>query len=534
MSVWADELVEMRLGDCRAELPTLASQSVDAIVTDPPAGIEFMGKAWDTFRDQPPTPSGTQTESWGEFQSPYARGATPRYQASRRERDSFIVYMQGIFCECLRVLKPGGHALVWAIPRTSHWTATALEDAGFEIRDVVTHHFGSGFPKSLDVSKAIDRAAGAEREVVGYDAERARPNRLGQVMGERPYDRSDNGATLTAPATPEAAQWAGWGTALKPASEHWILARRPLEAGSVAAQVLATGTGALNIEATRIATTSRPLLEGTALDTPGKNVYGSDGPGGGSRAVGETSVGRWPANLVLSHGAGCRLVGTEVVIADGHYSGGKGSREAGVTDLTSLRSGTGEDRQVGAELVEAWECEPGCPVSELDQQSGLLTSGANPTTRGSDKFRDTYGDFAGQRVESPQRGLDRGYASRFFYTAKASRSERNQGLWGLQEEPVLWSSGEQSPGTFQSPNTRRQAQNHHPTVKPLELMRWLCRLITPPGGLVLDPFMGSGSTLVAAKLEGFRALGIEREGAYFEIARRRLTWAVHEPGLPLE
>lgn len=195
----------------------LRENSVDSMVTDPPAGIGFMGKAWD---------------------------------GDRGGRDDWVGSMANTFRECLRVLKPGAHALVWALPRTSHWTATALEDAGFEIRDIITHHFGSGFPKSLDVGKAIDRAAGVEREVIGM-----RPRFPDGTRGARPrpekftnrYARgmADLGGLVevTAPATDAAKQWQGWGTALKPASEHWILARAPLAESTIASNVLKFGTG---------------------------------------------------------------------------------------------------------------------------------------------------------------------------------------------------------------------------------------------------------------------------------------------------
>jgi hypothetical protein len=195
-------------------------------------------------------------------------------------------------------------------------------------------------------------------------------------------------------------------------------------------------------------------------------------------------AGRWPANLVLTHGEGCQPVGVRKVRSDG---GGQAEHSSG-----GLLNTTGATRGPrwnyadpdGTETVEAWECDPDCPVFLLDQQSGTLTSGANPTRRGSDKFRDTYGDFTGQRECTPARGIDQGGASRFFYTAKAGRDER------------VTIDGE-----------------GHPTVKPLALMRWLVRLITPPGGLILDPFGGSGTTGEAAMLEGFTAVVLDKDPA---------------------
>jgi site-specific DNA-methyltransferase (adenine-specific) len=298
----------------------------------------------------------------------------------RMARDSrdFQSWCETWAVEALRVLKPGGHMLAFGGTRTYHRLTCAIEDAGFEIRDCLSWLYGSGFPKSLDVSKAIDKAAGAEREVVGPGryAGRESATDLG-VMND---DAWEGGAprTLTAPATAEAAEWEGWGTALKPAWEPIVVARKPL-AGTVAANVLQHGTG----------------------------------------------------NVVLDEEAAARL----------------------------------------------------------DGEVGELTSGANPTRRDSDKFRTAYGDFEGQRECHAPRGTDTGGPSRFFYTAKASSAERDGAT--------------------------------HPTVKPLALMRWCVRLVTPPGGVVLDPFAGSGTTLLAARDEGFRAVGIEREPEYAAMAAER-------------
>lgn len=318
--------------------------------------------------------------------------------------------MTPIFVECLRVLKPGAHGVVWAIPRTSHWTATALEDAGFEIRDVITHHFGSGFPKSLDVSKA------------------------------------------------GAAGWPGWGTALKPASEHWILIRKPL-IGTVVANVLKHGTGALNVDACRVdyaSAADKASATPQGACTSGAQTHALPGSGGDRREFTRPAqVGRWPANLILSHAIAC----------------------------------------------ETGACSPGCPIAALDEQSGERCGAASPVkgTEPSNSTTNAYGEYrraASARVD-PVGGASR-FFPRFRYQAKASRSERSAG------------------GTV---------DNKHPTVKPIELMRWLIRLVTPPDGVVLDPFMGSGSTLVAAKLEGMSAIGIERDLASVETARGRIRAA---------
>lgn len=259
-------------GDCLDWLRTVESESVDSIVTDPPAGIAFMNKAWD-----------------------HHKGG----------RAQWVAWLAEILRECLRVLKPGGHALVWSIPRTEHWTACAVEDAGFEIRDGVYHLFAQGWPKSLDVSKAIDAAAGAEREMVGRKTYAGRGMR--PVLPSTPTetygvnrDPFRDTREVTAPVTDDARRWQGWGTALKPAVERWVLARKPL-AGTVAENVLAHGTGALNIDGCRVPCDVRP-----ARELGGETQrWGSYAAHTSSRAIGETTLGRWPANVVLSHAETC-------------------------------------------------------------------------------------------------------------------------------------------------------------------------------------------------------------------------------------
>ncbi len=399
-----DADVILYAGDCIEVMARMPGSSVDAIVTDPPYGLEFMGKGWDGFG----TPLGFQTwtEAWA--------------------------------VEAFRVLKPGGHLLAFAGTRTYHRMASGVEDAGFEIRDCIAWMYGSGFPKSLDVSKAIDKAAGAEREVVG-----TRTTGIGTGYGNTAFIGDSENKNLTAPATPEAKAWNGWGTALKPAFEPVVVARRPL-IGTVAANVLENGTGALNIDACRIGT------NGETIATPQSDPH-KRGATAGEYAISTrdtermhaaqqasiertNTLGRWPANIAL--------------------------------DATAAKM--------------------------LDEQSGELpgaSSFSRPSiykatsyTAGNAKLQLGYGDNGG--------------ASRFFYTAKASRQDRNVG--GL-------------------------ADNTHPTVKPTDLMRWLIRLVTPPGGIILDPFGGSGSTGLAARAENVRCILIEREPEYLQIIRDRLA-----------
>jgi DNA methylase len=398
---WSDGQVTLYQGDCLDVLAGMEAGSVDAIVTDPPGAIGFMGRDWD---------------------------------GDRGGRDEWIGWLAERMEQAARVLKPGGHALVWALPRTSGWTQMALEDAGLEVRDSIAHIFGSGFPKSLDVSKAIDKAAGAEREIVGEGRRFGRGalrNRSRVEMGYRPTEiNPDGGAALvTAPATDAAARWEGWGTALKPAHEVWWLARKPL-AGTVAQNVLEHGTGGLNIDGCRVAAEGRPAVAPDRRS--GNQVYGDRLQG--SRADGTTDEGRWPPNVVLGPDA----------------------------------------------------------AAELDRQSGNGVSRA-----GKPRKSVTPGNGYGMTHTGAEYD-DSGGASRFFpvfrYQAKAGSAERPRAADG----------------------------NAHPTVKPLPLVQWLVRLITPPGGLVLDLFAGSGPTAEACIIEGFPCVLIEKDPASCELIRIRL------------
>jgi hypothetical protein len=342
----------------------------------------------------------------------------------------------------MRVLKPGGHLLAFGGTRTWHRLAAAVEDAGFEIRDSIAWLYGSGFPKSLDVSKAIDKAAGAERALVGryappsgqawnLSADESTPG-AGGTMGK--FGKRSDSLNVTAPSTDEARQWAGWGTALKPAFEPIVVGRKPLT-GTVAANVLTHGTGALNIDACRT-----PGITNQHAAPRGRGYHGGAGDAGSVPIV-QSDAGRWPANVIL------------------------------------------DDTQ----------------AAELDKQTGVLTSGAWDGQRNASKFGNggVYNDMQGNA--EPGKAGDSGGASRFFptfrYEAKAPTSERPRGDDG----------------------------EAHPTVKPLDLMRWLVRLVTPPGGLVLEPFLGSGTTAEACIVEGFRCIGIERDETYMRLAVARLS-----------
>jgi site-specific DNA-methyltransferase (adenine-specific) len=330
----------------------------------------------------------------------------------------------------------------------------AIEDVGFEIRDCIQWIYGSGFPKSLDVSKALDKQAGATREVVGskHGANLLKSN----AFADRAINGHNPNVAITAPATPEAQQWHGFGTALKPANEPAVLARKPLS-GTVADNVLTWGCGALNIDGCRVEYDGKPP---TGSGSDNNLVYGHRKGNGGN----ETSpLGRWPANVIFDEEA------------------------AQMLDAQSgERHGGGHARH---------------------------STGTPSVAKGKEYARVSHGHS------------DSGGASRFFYVAKASRAEREAGLDGMEVQRRAGLQGSDRDGEIDPLSERWRTSpraNHHPTVKPITLMRYLVRLVTPPGGVVLDPFMGSGSTGCAAMLEAMQFIGIELSAEYLEIARRRI------------
>jgi len=413
--------VKLVLGNCLDVVRAMPDNSVDSIVTDPPYGLNFMGKKWDY--DVP------SVEVWS---------------------------------ECLRVLKPGGYLLAFAGTRTQHRMAVRIEDAGFEIRDMIAWVYGSGFPKSLDVSKAIDKAAGISR------ATEYQPNYANATFG-RGLGGGKHGAQSEPPATEAAQQWQGWGTALKPALEPITVARKPL-VGTVAANVLEHGTGAINIDGCRIGTGDRRMC---GSNNPQTLVNGQTSIVLGLRQETRTDAGRWPANLIHD-GSDEVLQQFPTTKAGGNVSGNEPS---GVTN-------------------------------------GI------------------YGEFEGRAPY--QAHADAGSAARFFYCAKTSGKDRDEGLEHLQYQqaaglPMRSAGGERGGEGLDSTSTDRNVmrKNTHPTVKPTELMRYLCRLVTPPKGTILDPFMGSGSTGKAAVSENFNFIGIELDERYLDIAKKRIEYAIY-------
>lgn len=386
---WLDQGdVVVHHGDCRFVMTEMPDASVDAIVTDPPYGLDFMGREW----DRPGEMVGTARGISGGFQRFPPGVKRPEYAKS--DPHAFQRWAESWAVEALRVLKPGGHLIAFGGTRMYHRLACGIEDAGFELRDLIAWLYGQGFPKSVDVSKAIDKAAGAEREVVGTRTKRG----LGgsHVLAQDSWTQAQVGPIeleITKPATLEAEEWDGFGTALKPAIEPCAFARKPLE-GTIVGNVLEHGTGAINIDACRVAYIDADDLAAAQAKNPGRdgelvtsNVYGADRP---QQRVNE--AGRHPANVMLDEYA-----------------------------------------------------------------AALLDSDA-----------------------------------RFFFVAKPTAEEKG-------------------------------ATNLHETVKPIALMRELVRLVVPPGGLVLDPFAGSGTTLLAARREGFRAIGIEMTEKYLPMIADRLN-----------
>ena len=394
----------------------MPENSVDTCVTDPPYELGFMGKKWDS--------SGIafQPETW-----------------------------QAVY----RVLKPGAILLAFGGTRTYHRMVCAIEDAGFEIRDTIAWIYGSGFPKSYDISKGIDKQAGVEREVVGkYESPENTSGGKGRKFchGGQPLDGLPD---ITAPSTPEAKLWHGWGTALKPAHEPIVVAMKPVD-GTFVNNALTWGVAGLWIDGGRVGSETIAQHGRNANDKPAQvpqNDYHPD----------KSWQGRFPANFIHD--------GSDEVLAC----------------FPNVKTGT--------------------------------------TGGGTNVMGGVFGN--GKPTTSPVREGSSGSASRFFYCAKASRSERNAGLEGMPTKQTVGGGGMNNTpddvcgkyGSIKAP-----AQNHHPTVKPIELMRYLVRLTkTPTGGVVLDPFTGSGTTGIACELEGREFIGIEREAEYVEIAEKRIA-----------
>lgn len=419
---------QIYLGNCEDELKNLPDNSVDSVVTDPPYELGFMGKSWDS---------------------------------------SGIAYNVDMWKEVLRVLKPGGYLLSFGGSRTYHRMACAIEDAGFDIRDQIMWVYGSGFPKSLDVAKAIDKMAGVEFEAkpasgVGF-----------MNSSDDGYNTTLNQLVQTGESTDEATKWKGWGTALKPAHEPIVMARKPLSEKTVAKNVLEHGTGGINIDGSRIGTGTGETKTVEYPDIRGNNYNNANG----TVEYLIKDQGRWPANFI--HDGSDEVL--ELFPDTGKSTGGR----------------IGKKDTSGVNIVPAGQYEAGDPG---------------------------FGDS--------------GSAARYFYCAKTSKKDRNEGLDDFEAKSI-GPKGHglnrvcATCGTLQMKGCNcpdatyiNQAKaNHHPTVKPTDLMRYLVRMVTPPNGTVLDPFTGSGSTGKAAILEGFNFVGVEQNPDYIAIAEARIEAA---------
>ena len=403
-------------GDCLEVMDTIDKCSVDSVVTDPPYHLTSIVKRF-----------GKEGSAPAQFGTDGAFARASKGFMGKEWDGGDIAFQANTWRKCYELLKPGGHLIAFSGSRTYHRMAVAIEDAGFEIRDQCIWLYGSGFPKSHNIGREIDKKQGNEREVVGEV--RAGKNALGQDSG---WNKHNNRTQIE--VTKGSSEWEGWGTALKPAHEPMVLARKPLSEKSVADNVMKHGTGAINIDGCRIEGQS----ELSDIDTTG---------------------GRWPSNIMHD--------GSEQVQSI--------FPETSSTEISRQRTHKG-----------IWS------AGELAESEQLMPA---------------YGD--------------QGNASRYFYCAKTSKDERNFGLHGRKSGQYS-SDGRKKEIENAYQRNKSVSANTHPTVKPVELMRYLVRLVTPKGGLVLDPFMGSGSTGMGAREEDFRFVGIEKEEEYYEIAKARI------------
>ena len=562
----------------------------DAIVTDPPYGLGKEPNAEELMKD------------WIEKGYHEIKGLG----FMGKEWDAFVP--QPIFWkEVFRVLKPGGHILAFYGTRTYDWGVMAMRFAGFEVRDCIQWLYGSGFPKSHNISKQFDKRGGnnhlvdevsqklkearesrgiskgeadklfcdgttnymwfegrkdgvrlpdnvsfekicnewselkpyqdkirsANREIVGnYDGD------MGGLGGER---LGNSGGDITISATDVAKQWEGWGTALKPANEPIVLARKPLEKGlSIAENILKWGVGGINIDASRIGFSQddpnlRPNSPNHKFneDNSGFNMHNSDSTRATQDLGFHNSQGRFPANIILTHHEDCECKGTKKVNA----SGGGQANHIG-KDINNTILGKGYKRgeglpygdENGQEEVENWDCHEDCPIRILDEQSGVRKSGI-AVKRNLDGR--TYNENQNWGLKAQKREdfgyTDKGGASRFFYVAKASKAERNKGLKDFEEKIMEGRDEGQDERSVAFKARPTPMANIHPTVKPIKLMQYLVKMVTPPNGIILDPFCGSGTTGVACKIEGFNFIGLEQDAEYSKIAEARINNYKLEP-----
>jgi len=456
-------------GDCLEEIQKLVDNGVqvDSIVTDPPYHLTSI------------------VERFGKEGSAPAKDKDGAFQRQSKgfmgkEWDGGdIAFRKETWELFMKVLKPGGHLLAFSGSRTYHRMAVAIEDAGFSIRDQIMWLYGSGFPKSHNIGKGVDKKLGNNREVVGTIERGSVKDAIAKGVGYTADPANKNNKAVfgygTETVTKGNSEWEGWGTALKPAHEPIVLARKPLSENSIVANVLKHRTGGLHIDECRIEYADEN-------DRSGWHKTGGGGKGymdtdtfkireiSPEEIQERTSKGRFPANVMHD--------GSEEVLK--------------VFPSTSKSAGGG----------------------------GVKTTGKN-----------VYGKYNGREYDKTIGYGDEGSVARYFYCPKTSKSERDRGLDSFETKKEGMSNGAQSHGEGYGKkediglNKIIAKKNNHPTVKPIKLMKYLCKLVTPKGGTVLDPFMGSGSTGIAAKDEGFEFIGIEKEKEYFEIAEQRISVA---------
>lgn len=463
--------MKLLLGDCLDKLKELDDNSVDSIVTDPPYGLGFMGKDWDTFDKSQFGKKGEEGEN--DLKNKKNFKILPRYNT-----DGLYDFTKDWAKECYRVLKPGGHLLSFAGSRTYHKICMGIEDAGFEIRDQLMWIYGSGFPKSMNVGMKVDEKLGNKRKLVERPKSEQRPN----ADNSRDKNKDIGGFAMSNNKYKSVgnSEWEGWGTALKPAHEPIVMARKPLSEKTVVDNVLEWGTGGINIDASRIGLDEE--LDKSQLRTINRSQKTeNDGWGmnsnGGDVAQVVRPEGRFPANVIFDEEAGKIL-----------------DEQTGILKSGFMKAGT----------------------QRIMSEGDVNTYGYydSDTT-----YNDTYGDSGG--------------ASRFFYCPKTSKTDRNEGLDEFEEKSrsdankMMGKSGNFKTGSGNDRTT--EFKNNHPTVKPTDLMLYLIRMVTPKGGTTLDPFMGSGSSGKAAVRGGFDFVGVEREEEYMKIAKARIQYEQDNP-----
>jgi site-specific DNA-methyltransferase (adenine-specific) len=487
--------IDIRLGDCLEVLKTIPDNSIDSVVTDPPYGLGFMNKEWDSpekLRALTQRESDRSAERKAEGKSPtdapFSKSVPPGLAIKgAKEGKWFQEWCELWAVECLRILKPGGHILSFSAPRTYHRMATAFEDAGFEIRDQLMWVFGSGFPKSHNIGKAIQKQSG-DIKVIGTK-QGAGTTGKSYISNNEEYVDGEKGVFKKEYDEIEINNdWEGWGTALKPAHEPIVMARKPLSEKSIAENVLKHGTGGINIDGSRI-----PFEDTKNAATNPKfrkeNNYKMPEPGQESNgAVKFTSSkneydtsGRFPANIIFDEEAG-QLLDEQSGISKSVKTEKRGLRHSG-------------------------------------RHGGLADNKSNLK----------------EGTDTPRGHNDKGGASRFFYCPKAAKKDRNEGLDNFADRPSQLNSG----GIGRKISVEKRLEengenaptmkNNHPTVKPTDLMRYLINLVTPPNGTILDPFMGSGSTGKAAVRCGVNFIGIEKEQEYMDIASARIEHEQNKP-----